>query len=142
MFDGTFISKTFFKRSLAAAESSKLLAAATAGSLGVCSAPPKAGAASLGAAGWVEACCSGAPPAAVFGSGFAFSTGLPSASSVLRKSAASGTSRMLARLSPDGPLLAMRDDLLGQISIGLSGHSIGVVLQNRHAFYGCLSEAN
>src|SRR5271165_650111 len=60
-----------------------------------------------------------------------------SASSVLRNSAASGPSRMLARLA-----LAMSENLLRELAIGLRGHAVGLVLEHRHALHGCLREAD
>src|SRR3712207_8593317 len=51
-------------------------------------------------------------------------------SSVLRKSWASGPSRMLARLWP-----AIRENLLRQLAIGVSRDALGVVLEHRHALH-------
>src|SRR4051794_25932459 len=66
------------------------------------------------------------------------SSGLPasscSPSSVLRNSAASGPSLMLARLL--GP--AMGENLLREIAIGLGGDAVRVVLENGHALHGRL----
>src|SRR3954454_22525466 len=58
-------------------------------------------------------------------------------SSVLRNSAASGPSRMLARL-PD----AMSENLLREVAIGLGGRAVRVVLQYRHALDRRLGEAH
>src|SRR4051812_49326531 len=58
-------------------------------------------------------------------------------SSVLRKSAASGPSLMLARL-PD----AMSENLLRKVAIGLGGGTVRVVLQDGHALHGRLGEAH
>src|SRR5882762_826345 len=62
-----------------------------------------------------------------------------SSSSVLRNSAASGPSRMLAlsRL-----LLAISEDLLGELPIRVCGGALRVVLEHRHALHGRLGEAD
>src|SRR5215207_10849276 len=51
--------------------------------------------------------------------------------SVLRKSAASGPSRMLARLP-----LPIREHLLRQLAIRVGRRAVGVVLEHRHALDG------
>src|SRR4051794_6183669 len=58
-----------------------------------------------------------------------------SSSSVFRKSAASGPSRMLARL----PLL-IREHLLRQLAIGIGRRAVGVVLEHGHPLHGSLRE--
>src|SRR4051794_9865969 len=60
-----------------------------------------------------------------------------SSSSVRRNRAASGPSRMLARLP-----LAIGENLLREIAIGLGGHPVGIVLQDRHPLDGRFREAN
>src|ERR1039458_4375390 len=60
-----------------------------------------------------------------------------SSSSVLRNRAASGPSRMDARLG-----FAMCEDLLGELPVGLRGHAGGLVLEHRHALHGRLREAH
>src|SRR4051794_36265764 len=62
----------------------------------------------------------------------------PSPSSVLRNSAASGPSLMLARLL--GP--AMGENLLREIAIGLGGDAVRVVLENGHALHGRLRKTD
>src|SRR5215211_8503698 len=57
--------------------------------------------------------------------------------SVLRKSAASGPSRMLARLP-----LPIREHLLRQLAIRVGRRAVGVVLEHRHALYGSFCEAD
>src|SRR5215208_5801608 len=57
--------------------------------------------------------------------------------SVLRKSAASGPSRMLARLP-----LPIREHLLRQLAIGVGRRAGGVVLEHRHALHRGLREPN
>src|ERR671910_532403 len=57
--------------------------------------------------------------------------------SVLRNSAASGPSRMLARLP-----LPIREHLLRQLAIGIGRRAGGVVLEHRHALDGSLREPN
>src|SRR5437016_1115042 len=66
-------------------------------------------------------------------------TAAGSPSSVLRNSAASGPSRMLAlsRL-----LLAISEDLLGELPVGVCRHAVRVVLEHRHALHGRLGEAD
>src|SRR3954462_13685501 len=66
----------------------------------------------------------------------AASGGRPSVS-VLGKRAASGPSRILARLP-----LAMFEHLLRQLAIGVGRRAAGVVSQHRHAFDGRLREAH
>src|SRR3954467_1325823 len=61
-----------------------------------------------------------------------------SAFSVLLNRAASGPSRMLARLL--GP--AMGENLLREIAIGLGGDAVRVVLENGHPLHGGLREAD
>src|SRR5215213_4075473 len=56
-------------------------------------------------------------------------------SSVFRKRAASGPSRMLARLP-----LAIREHLLRQLAIGVSRRTRRVVLEHRHALHGSFRE--
>src|SRR5215216_8017093 len=56
--------------------------------------------------------------------------------SVLRKSAASGPSRMLARLP-----LPIREHLLRQLAISVGRRAVGFVLEHRHALDGSLREA-
>src|SRR5215218_7553216 len=58
-------------------------------------------------------------------------------SSVLRKRAASGPSRMLARLP-----LAIREHLLRQLAIGVGRRSRRVVLEHRHALHGSFRETD
>src|SRR5664280_1553069 len=65
------------------------------------------------------------------------STCSSSAPSVLRNRAASGPSRMLARLA-----FAMVEDLLRELSVGLGRYPVRLVLQHRHALYGRLGEAD
>src|ERR1700683_5136442 len=60
-----------------------------------------------------------------------------SAMSVLRNRAARGPSRMLARLA-----LAIGQNLLRKLPVGLGGHAVGLVLEHRHALDGGLGEAN
>src|SRR3954449_12561675 len=55
--------------------------------------------------------------------------------SVLRNSAASGPSRMLARL-----WLAIRENLLRQLAIGVGRRALRVVLEHRHPLHGGLRE--
>src|SRR4051812_27825184 len=55
--------------------------------------------------------------------------------SVLRNSAASGPSRMLARL-----WLAIRQNLLRQLAIGVGRRALRVVLEHRHPLHGGLRE--
>src|SRR5215218_10635067 len=55
--------------------------------------------------------------------------------SVLRKSAASGPSRMLARLP-----LPIREHLLRQLAIRVGRRAVGVVLEHRHALDGSFRE--
>src|SRR4051794_19005083 len=57
--------------------------------------------------------------------------------SVLRNSCARGPSRMLARLWP-----AIRENLLRQLAIGVSGDALGVVLEHRHALHRGLRETD
>src|SRR5215210_1077999 len=57
--------------------------------------------------------------------------------SVLRKRAASGPSRMLARLP-----LPIREHLLRQLAIRVGRRAVGVVLEHRHALYGSFCEAD
>src|SRR5215213_6499078 len=59
------------------------------------------------------------------------------ASSVFRKRAASGPSRMLARLP-----LAIREHLLRQLAIGVSRQTRRVVLEHRHALHGSFRESD
>src|SRR4029453_8155987 len=59
------------------------------------------------------------------------------ASSVFRKRSASGPSLMLARLP-----LAMGENLLREIAIGLGGHPVRIVLEHRHAFHRSFREAD
>src|SRR4029077_9778155 len=58
-------------------------------------------------------------------------------SSVLRNRAASGPSRMLARLP-----LAIAEDLLRERPIGMGSDAVRVVLEHRHALHGSLGEAD
>src|SRR4051794_17806077 len=58
-------------------------------------------------------------------------------SSVFRKSAARGPSRMLARLP-----LPIPKDLLGELPIRVRGHAVRVVLEDGHALHGSLREAD
>src|SRR5258707_11056174 len=60
-----------------------------------------------------------------------------SAPSVLRKRAASGPSRMLARLA-----FAIVENLLRELSVGLGRYPIRLVLEHRHALDGRLGEAD
>src|SRR3954463_6536520 len=68
------------------------------------------------------------------GGGAAAASGF--SSSVLRNRAASGPSRMLARLLGPGAI----EDLLGQIAIGLRRHPVRVVLEHRHSLHRCFRE--
>src|SRR3954468_4019640 len=70
-------------------------------------------------------------------SGAAGSAGSAAACSVLRNRSASGPSRMLARLP-----LAIGENLLREIAIGLGGHPVRIVLEHRHAFHRGLREAD
>src|SRR3954471_2737609 len=74
-------------------------------------------------------------------SGFACCGGTPSpcspSSSVLRKRAASGPSRMLARLP-----LAISEDLLSQLAVAVRSLAVWVVLEHGHSLHGGLSEAD
>src|SRR5829696_852779 len=74
--------------------------------------------------------------AAAVGAGASSGSCSPSVS-VLRKSAASGPSRMLARLP-----LPIREHLLRQLAIGVGRRAGGVVLEHRHALDGSLREPN
>src|SRR5450759_1910553 len=58
-------------------------------------------------------------------------------SAVLRNKAASGPSRMLARLA-----FAMCEDLLRELPIGLSCHAVRLVLEHRHPLHGRLGESD
>src|SRR3954453_6080206 len=58
-----------------------------------------------------------------------------SRSAVPRNRAASGPSRMLARLPP-----AILEDLLGELAVGPRRQPIGIVLEHRHALHGRLGE--
>ena len=58
-------------------------------------------------------------------------------SSVLRNRAASGPSRMLARLP-----LSIPENLLRQLAIGVGRRPVRIVLEHRHALHGCLREAH
>src|SRR3954447_9504806 len=69
--------------------------------------------------------------------GAAGSAGSAAACSVLRNRSASGPSRMLARLP-----LAIGENLLREIAIGLGGHPVRIVLEHRHAFHRGLREAD
>src|SRR3954447_21767534 len=60
-----------------------------------------------------------------------------SSSAVPRNRAASGPSRMLARLPP-----AMGEDLLGQLAIRMCRRAVRFVLEHRHALHGRLREAD
>src|SRR6185312_12003915 len=78
------------------------------------------------------------------GAGCAWASGAPACSegcssppSVLRKSAANGPSRMLARLA-----FAMVENLLRELSVGLGRNPVGLVLEHRHALDGRLGEAD
>src|SRR4051812_4361567 len=55
--------------------------------------------------------------------------------SVLRNSAASGPSRMLARLP-----LPMGEHLLRQLAVGIGSDAVGVVLEHGHPLHGSLRE--
>src|SRR3954467_3718385 len=71
-----------------------------------------------------------------FGSGFFCSgRGSSPSSSVLRKSAASGPSLMLARLP-----LSIPEDLLCELAVGVRGLAVRVVLEHGHALHGGLRE--
>src|ERR671932_762340 len=56
-------------------------------------------------------------------------------SSVLRKSASSGPSLMLARLP-----LSIPEDLLCELAVGVRGLAVRVVLEHGHALHGGLRE--
>src|SRR5579875_45286 len=56
---------------------------------------------------------------------------------VLRKSCESGPSRMLARLA-----VGICEDLLRELTVGVSGDPVGVVLEHRHALHRRLGEAH
>src|SRR6202020_3396031 len=58
-------------------------------------------------------------------------------SAVLRNSAESGPSRMLARLA-----FVIREDLLRELPVRVRGHPVGIVFENRHALDGGLREAH
>src|ERR1035441_1074720 len=60
-----------------------------------------------------------------------------SPSSVLRKSAARGPSRMLARLG-----LAIGENLLRELPVGLGSNTVRLVLEDRHALHRSLCEAD
>src|SRR4051794_8304556 len=64
-------------------------------------------------------------------------SGRASCSSVLRKRSASGPSRMLARLP-----VAIRQDLLCQLTVGVGGLAVRVVLEYRHPLDRSLGEAH
>src|SRR4029453_9123610 len=61
-------------------------------------------------------------------------------SSVLRKRAASGPSRMLARL--ELPPLAIPENLLGESPVRICGLAVRVVLEHRHPLNGRLRKAH
>src|ERR1019366_883407 len=58
-------------------------------------------------------------------------------SAVLRNRSASGPSRMLARLP-----VAICEDLLGELPIGVCGQTVGIVLQHGHAFHRGFGKTN
>src|SRR5205807_8084461 len=97
---------------------------------GACGAAASARAAGVwGAAG--EDCVS--PPSSA-GAGL---SGSGPSSAVLRNSAARGPSRMLARL-----FVAMFEDLLGELPIGVGGRPVRVVFEDRHTLHRRLGEAD
>src|SRR5207302_4643829 len=61
----------------------------------------------------------------------------PSSSSVFRKRAARGPSRMLARLA-----FPMLENLLRQLPVGLRRDPVGLVLEDGHALHRRLGEAH
>src|SRR5437588_6405557 len=63
--------------------------------------------------------------------------GSPSSSSVLRNRAASGPSRMLARLA-----FAMGENLLRELPVGLSCNAVRLVLEHRHTLHRGLGETD
>src|SRR5215216_5842742 len=90
------------------------------------------GASAAGASGGAGSGARSATPGADASTG-----GCSPSVSVLRKSAASGPSRMLARLP-----LPIREHLLRQLAIGVGRRAVGVVLEHRHALDGSLREPN
>src|SRR4051812_23373973 len=99
-------------------------------SAGGSSATGSGGAGGGGGGGSAARCCS-----AWWRSFSAFSSA--SSSAVPRNRAASGPSRMLARLPP-----AMGEDLLGQLAIRMCRRAVRFVLEHRHALHGRLREAD